>query len=237
MKTTLFTCAFMFFASVLVAQISEKEKQVLIDFYNTTNGPEWVDGWDLEQPVNQWNGVTVENNSVTSIRLLFNNVNGTLPSSLGELENLKVLELSFNPISGAIPAELGNLKNLEILAINGASLTGEIPEELGNLSNLKQLHLSSNQLSGSVPQNVTNLKKIEVFNIFENRLSGNLPAGLAKCRNLKELIVAENNFTNHENFSVVLLSKSGSSMNFLDLSAQNDFGRSVIALETEDSDD
>ena len=179
MKKAILTCVFLFMASIVVAQVSTQEKQVLIDLYTATNGPEWNKPWDLEKAVETWNGITVENNKVTGINLLFNNLKGTLPASLGQLKNLKKLELSFNPISGKIPSELGNLNQLEVLAINGTALSGNIPNSLGNLSNLKQLHLSSNQLSGTIPESLGNLKKIEVFNVFDNDLFGTLPQGLA----------------------------------------------------------
>ncbi len=235
MKKALLTYGFLLLTALFYGQISETEKQVLLDFYTSTNGAEWNNPWNLNEPVENWAGVTVENNKVTSISLLFNNISGNLPESLGKLENLKILELSFNPISGNIPATLGNLKNLEVLALNATSLEGEIPSSLGNLHNLKQLHLSSNNLSGEIPQNLGNLKKIEVFNVFDNRLSGNLPQGLNSCQGLRELMVAENDFQNTDTFSVVL-SNTGSSLNLLDNSPQPKLERTIIAVETDDSD-
>ena len=232
MKKAILTCAFLFIASIVVAQVSKQERQVLIDLYNATNGPEWEKQWDLEKPVETWNGVTVENNKVTGINLLFNNLKGALPASLGQLKNLKKLELSFNPISGKIPSEIGNLEQLEVLAINGTALSGNIPGSLGNLSNLKQLHLSSNQLSGSIPESLGNLKNIEVFNVFDNELFGPLPKGLASCRNLRELMVAENNFTNPDD-----LSNSGTKLNIYKNSPQIEPAQSIIAVERDESED
>ncbi len=51
--------------------------------------------------------------------MLFNNIEGELLATLGNLKQLQVLELSFNKLSGTIPSELGNLINLNILAFNG----------------------------------------------------------------------------------------------------------------------
>jgi Leucine-rich repeat (LRR) protein len=235
MKKAILTYAFMFMASIIVAQVSYQEKQVLLNLYTATNGEEWTNKWNIEKPVETWHGITVENNQVVGVNLLFNNLNGSLPASLGQLKNLKKLELSFNPISGNIPSELGSLEKLEVLAINGTALSGSIPETLGNLSNLKQLHLSSNQLSGSIPESLGNLKQIEVFNVFDNDLFGELPQGLATCRNLKELMVAENNFKNQENFSVILLSNSGSKVNLYENSPQP--AQSIIAVERDESED
>ncbi len=237
MKKAILTCVCMFIASIVMAQVSKEEKQVLIDLYNATNGSEWKNQWNLEKPVETWYGITVESNEVTGINLLFNNLNGTLPTSLGKLKNLKKLELSFNLISGTIPAELGNLEKLEVLAINATALHGTIPESLGNLSNLKQLHLSSNQLSGTIPENLGNLKSIEVFNVFDNDLYGALPGELANCRNLKELMVAENNFNNPNDFSMILLSNSGAKIDLLEKSPYTESTHSIIAVERDESED
>lgn len=237
MKKPILTIAFIFIASIVIAQVNNQQKQVLLDLYTATNGSEWNTKWNLEKPVETWHGITVENNNVTGINLLFNNLNGVLPSSLGELKSLKKLELSFNSISGKIPSELGNLKQLEVLAINGTALNGSIPESLGNLSNLKQLHLSSNQLSGSIPESLGNLKNIEVFNLFDNDLFGTLPKGLASCQKMKELMVAENNLTNIDDFTVVLLSNSNSKINLYENSPQIKSSQSTIAVEQDDSED
>lgn len=237
MKKAVLTYSLLFIVATATAQVSTEEKHVLLDFYNATNGQSWTKTWDLNEPVKDWYGITVVANSVTEIRMLFNNVKGTLPASLGKLKNLKRLELSFNPISGTIPAELGNLENLEFLALNGTEIQGRIPSELGNLSHLKQLHLSSNKLTGNVPENLGNLSEIEVFNVFDNKLYGKLPIQLARCPNLKQLMVAENNFNNPEDFSVVLLANSGAKLDLLENNQLMEPVQSIIATERDESDD
>ncbi len=234
-KTLSFLC--LFITAFGFAQVSQQEKQILLDLHTATNGLEWNIQWDLETPVETWHGITVTDNKITGINLLFNNLNGTLPASLGQLKSLKKLELSFNPISGTIPAELGNLSSLEILAINGTALSGSLPASLGNLSKLKQLHLSSNQLSGTVPDNMGNLEQIEIFNVFDNDLAGVLPKGLAKCRNLKELVVAENNFTNADDFSVALLSTTGTKINLEEKPNSTKSTETIIAVERNENVD
>lgn len=237
MKKATLTCASFFLVFMLNAQVSLQEKQILLDLYTATDGQHWTNKWDLQDPVENWHGISIENDKVTEISLLFNNLNGTLPASLGHLKNLRILELSFNPISGTIPSELGNLKELEILAINGANLRGNIPVELGNLSNLKHLHLSSNQLTGIVPSSLGYLPEIEVFNVFDNQLGGALPVQLGYGVHLKELMVAKNNFTNPNAFSKELLSNSGATLNLNEKSPQIEAPQSIIAVEREDSDD
>jgi len=58
---------------------------------------------------------------------------------------------SLNDLTGSIPPELGNLDSLEDLSLSSNDLTGSIPDELGNLDSLTYLTLSSNNLTGSIP--------------------------------------------------------------------------------------
>ena len=232
MKNIQLTIVFSLLSLSLFAQISVSEKQVLQDLYTSTNGDQWNNSWDINQPVSEWNGVTIKNNNVVSICLLFNNMEGEIPSSIDQLKHLEVLELSFNKLEGPLPTELGNLPNLKVLAFNGNNLTGTIPTTIGNLSDLTQLHLSSNQLSGEIPQSIVNLEYLEILNVFDNDLSGEIPSELASSRNLKQLLVAENNFVDTNEFSQELLSNGAS----VDLNTPYVIPdtKDVIAIETEE---
>jgi len=220
----------------LLAQISESETTALQDFYTATKGNHWNEKWDLTKEVSNYDGVTIENGHVTEIRMLFNNLSGTLPASLSSLSELKVLELSFNQLSGEIPASFGDLKKLELLALNGNNLSGSIPQSIANLTNLKQLHLSSNQLAGALPTELGRLIKLEVFNVFDNDLSGALPLDLASNRNLKEFMVAENNFEPSSEISKVLMMNSSGNLDLNDTMNLIPSGKSIIAIESSDDE-
>ncbi|MEZ4794178.1 MAG: Two component regulator three Y domain protein [Flavobacteriaceae bacterium] len=215
----------------LWAQIPDTEHLALVALYETTNGALWNTTWDLEQSPDAWDGVTITNGHVTEIRMLFNNLDGSLPAQLSQLTELKVLELSFNKLHGNLPSSFGNLKKLEILALNGNDLTGEIPASFGQLANLKQLHLSSNHFSGMLPNSLNQLENLVVFNVFQNELSGDLPLTLARSRNLKEFVVAENHFNTTSEISTILLSNSA----YMDFNnGLTPTGKSIIAIEVEE---
>jgi len=232
MKKLQLTIVFSLLSLSIIAQISNSEKQALEDLYTSTNGSSWNASWDLNQPVSDWQGVTIKDDKVISISLLFNNLEGTIPSSIGQLTNLEKLELSFNKLEGTLPTEIGNLKNLKILAFNGNNLSGKIPNSIGNISSLNQLHLSSNQLTGEIPQSVTKLEYLEILNVFDNDLSGEIPSELAYSKNLKQLLVAENNLVVTREFSIELLSHGAS----VDLKQQYFIPKTkeVIAIESEE---
>lgn len=232
MKKLLLTIYLLLLGGALFAAIPASEKAALLDLYTQTKGEDWNKTWALDQEVVHWDGITITDGHVTEIRMLFNNLDGSLPNSLGNLEYLKVLELSFNKINGPLPDSLGKLSQLEILALNGNFLSGNIPSSFGNLKNLKQLHLSSNALNGALPASLNQLTQLEVFNVFQNQLTGDLPIGLAKSRSLKEFMVAENNFNANEEISTILLSNSAK-MHVTGNEFQTT-GKQIIALETEE---
>ncbi|KAK0608064.1 hypothetical protein LWI29_025007 [Acer saccharum] len=61
------------------------------------------------------------------------------------------MNLSYNNLSGSIPLELGNLNILEFLQLNNNHLSGEIPSTFENLSSLLGCNFSYNDLSGPLP--------------------------------------------------------------------------------------
>ena len=62
------------FSFIGFSQISEVEKNTLIDLFEATNGEQWNSTWDLNEEASNWHGVTVTNNTVTAIDLTMNNI-------------------------------------------------------------------------------------------------------------------------------------------------------------------
>lgn len=74
-----------------------------------------------------------------------NMLTGALPSQIGQLTNLRVLNASGNQMTG-VPAEIGKLTKLQVLNLSNNQLTG-LPLELGNLAALQTLDLRGNHIS------------------------------------------------------------------------------------------
>jgi Leucine-rich repeat (LRR) protein len=119
----------------------------LIDFYNATEGDNWINrkNWKSDSVVSSWHGVSVENYRVSKINLTENNLVGEIPASFGGLTYLKKLFLSNNQIN-YIPAEIGQLLELERLYIRHNNLSS-LPGELSNLKKLEYFFISHNNLS------------------------------------------------------------------------------------------
>ena len=167
----------------------------LIALYNSTDGANWTNTWDLSQPVNTWYGITTLGCNVTFIDLDENNLTGFIPSQLGNLQKLEWLKLDGNSITGSIPLELGNLQNLERLWLHSNSLIGSIPVELGSLQNLQRLYLSANNLTGSIPIELTNLQNLQYLSLGGNNLTGYILTELENLQNLQYLYLGSNNLT------------------------------------------
>ena len=85
--------------------------------YNATGGPSWTrrDNWLSAAPLSHWYGVGVDGNGqVMSLALGQNNLVGKLPSQIGNLASLSILQLFANKLTGPVPAELGKLSNLKM---------------------------------------------------------------------------------------------------------------------------
>ncbi|XP_044367130.1 receptor kinase-like protein Xa21 [Triticum aestivum] len=122
-----------------------------------------------------------------------NNLNGKLPSSIGNLSNsLDSLWLNSNQISGPIPPEIGNLKSLSILYMEYNFFTGNIPPTIGKLNKLVKLSFAHNRLLGQIPDTVGNLVQLSMLELDHNNFSGRIPASIARCTQLTILNLAHN---------------------------------------------
>mmetsp|Transcript_15785 Transcript_15785/g.47378 ORF Transcript_15785/g.47378 Transcript_15785/m.47378 type:complete len:190 (-) Transcript_15785:85-654(-) len=90
--------------------------------------------------------------------------------------HVETLWLSFNQLGGSIPDSIGNLQSLEQLQLFNNQLNGSIPDSIGNLSELKFLLLDTNQLSGSIPNSICNLQSLHQLFLQNNTLTGVVPS-------------------------------------------------------------
>lgn len=157
------------------------DRDILMALYDATNGDNWTNhtNWGTDMPLSEWYGVNtiVEDGKerVWSLSLESNNLVGTLPEEIGNLNQLTYLLLNDNELTGSIPASIGNMTALEQLYLGSNQLTGSIPAELGQLSQLWRCDLYYNQLTGEIPVSLANLTKLEVMYFYGNMLSGDLP--------------------------------------------------------------
>ena len=110
--------------------------------------------------------------SLTMLELNNNIMTGTLPTQLGQLTKLEQLKLAKNVFTGFIPTEIGLMASLSSIDLRGNSLTGPIPSEIGLITHLTEIRLEGNNFTGTIPVEVASLERLKVLT-FDNSLTGN----------------------------------------------------------------
>ena len=157
------------------------DRAALVALYNATDGDNWTENenWLSDKPLGEWHGVSTDDNGrVTELSLWRNNLTGSIPPALGDLDELYGLSLAQNQLRGEIPSEIGGLSELMWLQLSGNQLSGGIPPELGNLPNLFDMNLGWNQLEGNIPPELGNLPNLTWLYLHNNQLSGEVPPEL-----------------------------------------------------------
>jgi hypothetical protein len=196
-------------AFTLSQVVPPAEYQALVDFYNSTGGPNWIYGnnWFVAYQIPSWSGLTfsglitgpddsvIQQGHVATLEP-YGRLRGSIPASIGNLSALRTLNLTRvyvdGHLSGSIPDSLGNLSALQNLWLDGNYLSGNIPVSLGSLTALQYLGLSDNQLSGSIPSELGNLSALKGLWLRENQLSGSIPFSLGNLTALQNLYLNDN---------------------------------------------
>ena len=180
----------------------ELDHAALSALYTSTGGTRWRNSsnWDIStvptpSELARWYGVEVSHGILSRLSLCSNNLTGTLPDELGNLQGLEGLRLCNNSLSGQIPRELGNLTQLQRLELYTNSLSGEIPSEFGNLTQLQRLILNTNTLTGEIPRELGNLTQLQRLELANNSLAGEIPKDLGNLAQLQWLNLGANSLS------------------------------------------
>ncbi|MBB6521841.1 hypothetical protein [Pseudoteredinibacter isoporae] len=132
--------------------------EALVELYNGTNGDQWDknEGWGSPD-VSTWHGVMIFRDprkakaDITWIDLGDNNLIGTIPKSISNLNKVRVLVLGKNKLYGQIPSEISGMKSLFLAHLGNNYLSGKIPHSLNKMKKLASFEASDNFLSGRLP--------------------------------------------------------------------------------------
>jgi Leucine-rich repeat (LRR) protein len=103
-----------------------------------------------------------------------NGLNGSIPSSLGNITLLQVLDLSNNSLQGQILGWIGNMPSLEFLDLSGNNFSGPLPPRFGTSSKLRYVYLSRNKLQGSIAMKFYDSSEILALDLSHNDLTGRI---------------------------------------------------------------
>ncbi len=237
----LFAAAFL--ACQAHAQVSEAEREILIEFHESTGGDQWDynDGWlGPEGTECDWSGVWCSEEDIgpTVTRLGFgaNNMRGTLPESIGALPYLRDLFLQGNRLEGELPEAVFDNPNgtLSRVDLSRNRFTGTVPAQALYQARMYML-LDDNRFEElpdfDPPPDVQVASRIETttITINNNELSGPIPDFIGELASVRVLELANNRLSGPlpESMANLSLSKLHLQNNRL----AGDIAPAVLAIE------
>jgi hypothetical protein len=141
--------------------IPQAQCDYLVAAYTATNGATWRTNtsWTTHDSPCRWQGVTCSGGNVT------------IPTNIGDLTGLAILNLTDNEISGTIPTALTTITTLTQVFLNDGQLTG--------------LSLHANDLAGPVPATLSSLTQLLWLTLHQNLGLGPVPLAVAALPNLR----------------------------------------------------
>ncbi len=105
-----------------------------------------------------------------------------MPSEIGLLSNLRVLQLFKTPLFGNVPPQIANLLNLKTLCVR---VEVQVLQTCADASS----EITMTELSGNLP--LPNGWNIELIYIYDNSFEGSIPNTISSYNNLTYLFVQE----------------------------------------------
>ncbi|CAN6480938.1 unnamed protein product [Victoria cruziana] len=128
---------------------------------------------------NQFAGPFPQNlpTSLVDISMRNNQLDGSIPMTIGNLKYLQVMDLSQNRLSGWVPATLFEHPSLQQLTLSYNQFWGlQTPPSFGSKSEMIALDLKNNRLSGFLPLFLAAMPKLSALSLENNMITGMIPA-------------------------------------------------------------
>eukprot|EP01084_Bolivina_argentea_P297183 511939_1 len=123
-------------------------------------------------------------------------INGTIPSCIGNWTKLLELYIIETHVSGKLPQSICNLSIIGMMEISQSNITSSIPSCIGDLSNLFRLTLSGNRLTSSIPNGICELIHLKDLVLSQNDLTDTVPTCIwSKLSELKTIYLNSNRLT------------------------------------------
>ncbi|XP_061993856.1 probable LRR receptor-like serine/threonine-protein kinase At3g47570 [Rosa rugosa] len=125
--------------------------------------------------------------------LNYNNLVGSIPTSLDALNKLTFFSVALNNLSGTIPPSIFNMSTLlTFFSIGQNQIQGSLPTNLGkSFPRLQFFRITLILFTGYIPHSISNAKDLWTFQVQGNRLTGQVP-DLQKLHNLGRFNIEAN---------------------------------------------
>uniref|UniRef100_A0A2N9GS27 non-specific serine/threonine protein kinase n=1 Tax=Fagus sylvatica TaxID=28930 RepID=A0A2N9GS27_FAGSY len=137
--------------------------------------------------------------SIYYISVTQNQLHGSLPPDVGlTLPNLQIFAGGVNSFTGTIPVSLSNASQLRLLDFAQNGLTGTVPQNLASLQGLVRLKFDQNRLGNGKDGDLnflsflSNCTNLEVLGLAQNNFGGVLPSSIANLSTQLNILTMDN---------------------------------------------
>jgi hypothetical protein len=129
------------------------------------------------------------------LALEHNDFSSTISPVVGDLTNLQHLKLGNNYfLEGTLPSSLSNLTNLKTFAVDLTELSGPLFDIALQWPELEFLSLGATKFTGTIPTEIAEFKHLNYFQIFNTLFEGTIPNEMMSLTMLKELSLSGPNW-------------------------------------------
>lgn len=177
----------------------------LVALYHSMQGEKWKNqgNWLTEMPMDQWLGVTVNNDRVIFLAINRKECDASsfIAPEIKYLSAMQQFSVAYSEVGGTLPNEIGRCVSLQAFSAScydeglQGNLTGKLPVIFCSLPMLYQIDVTLNKMSGELPWEYLAAKTLGSFSFERNSFTGELPEIWGRSSVISDITVSHNELT------------------------------------------